>query len=1282
MDQRKYEYFICFRGDAGKGGIIADKIYQTLDGVYDLPCFFSSAPEIVRCKDYREEERKALEEIDKFVVVLTVGFTNALKNPDDEVRYELITALNNPNVKLYAVAEFDFNWANEDLTTMSTVLGKENADRLQHIDYVKYFGGQKDYYDLTEKQLIKAIGLDGVTLELKRNRNASLISYLKSIIDSRKKHSGSYLLGQINKELFPSLGEMGSNIALGDDTDHAQSLYKLASTNRTNDYLMLGDGGIGKTVLLLTTCESFLGSGIPTLYVALHEIGDTPLSEWLFSDKSEYHKPFFDSPYCVLLLDGFNEVADSNKRSVLREIELFAGKTNVQVIMTSRFNPSQFDLSFFGFDVIKLEPLSRAQVSGYLNGCNLPVPKETATLDILSYPLMLTLYTNAQAYASTHGERDTLKWRDNPSDFGSIIWNYLQSQLQKTAFDNSDCNEILTYVFALEYVLPYIGYKMTEEECFDIPLDKLRRYLADATAFYKEKWQDCLPSRLDDLCWVLTGEQEINYDVKRIFQMLVNDLNLIIQSGKKRYGFFHQHFRDCLAGIHIINLTKDAETIPEVWKKYVDSAVIKLISELVERDDLDCALGLLRGVTLDLDDYSLDNIFQVYKALNGKNFNGFDFSGLDLRSLQLRDYELSKARFDRAYIDDITFCQQGHTDSICSVAFSNDGKYFASGSFDSQIIVWNTLNGTFVTTLLGHEDGVSGLAFDGDTLYSSGKDGTLRKWDITTSACDILYTGEPIVDIRLSNSFVYFIDSLGGVFRYDMENGETQDIKLTIGLSDKTVTSISLSYDRSTVALGLIDGYIYTLSENDLGGNGTYKVAENKITALTFPPDKNGYILFAHGGNIERLNTENGQVQPVGKHGSVIHSLTFKDEKEVISTSDDKTVKLFDYEIVGKVKEFVGHTRQVYCSAVTADGKFIVTGSDDNDIIVWNGKTGLTLKKIEGFTNWINGIAYAKTVDVMMTVSGDKTVRIWQKTDYSPVMTFSNHQGWVYCVDISDDGTIAVTGDTKGELIVWNPLERRVLRSYKEHIGEIKKVSLTPDGVLCASCDNKGRLAVWNTSTLETVAEFIVKNKVDGEYRLAKIYDVKISADGKTVVFADYCGYIYKGDIASKTITNTVKAHDNGIHALAVDKGFTRLATASNDPSVKLWDLSNLSILAKKTDYESGVRAVDFAPSNNFLVSATYDGYTVLCDGTTLNEVHRELTHDGEIRSARFLNDGTVLSGGKDSYLVVYDTETKKRTHKIKPVQKMYVCGCTFRSAKFTNEPLKNGVSQNGGIMN
>ena len=99
------------------------------------------------------------------------------------------------------------------------------------------------------------------------------------------------------------------------------------------------------------------------------------------------------------------------------------------------------------------------------------------------------------------------------------------------------------------------------------------------------------------------------------------------------------------------------------------------------------------------------------------------------------------------------------------------------------------------------------------------------------------------------------------------------------------------------------------------------------------------------------------------------------------------------------------------------------------------------------------------------------------------------------------------------------------------------------------------------------------------------------------------------------------------------------------------------------------------------MVSATYDGYTVICDGNDLTELHRELTHDGEIRSARFLDENTVLSGGKDSYLVVYDMVDKKRTHKIKPVQKMYVCGCTFRACKFTNETLKNGVSQNGGIM-
>ncbi|KAK1938484.1 putative WD-repeat protein [Babesia divergens] len=76
----------------------------------------------------------------------------------------------------------------------------------------------------------------------------------------------------------------------------------------------------------------------------------------------------------------------------------------------------------------------------------------------------------------------------------------------------------------------------------------------------------------------------------------------------------------------------------------------------------------------------------------------------------------------------------GHQKLINHVAFSADGRYFASASFDKTIRIWCGITGKFLRTLRGHIGRVYRVVWSccGSLLVSASSDTTLKLWDANT----------------------------------------------------------------------------------------------------------------------------------------------------------------------------------------------------------------------------------------------------------------------------------------------------------------------------------------------------------------------------------------------------------------------------------------------------------------------------------------------------------------------------------------------------------------------
>jgi WD40 repeat protein len=86
---------------------------------------------------------------------------------------------------------------------------------------------------------------------------------------------------------------------------------------------------------------------------------------------------------------------------------------------------------------------------------------------------------------------------------------------------------------------------------------------------------------------------------------------------------------------------------------------------------------------------------------------------------------------------------EGHTDSVCSIVFSLDGKQVVSASCDHTAQLWDTATGALQQTLEGHTDIVFSIVFslDGKQVVSGCGDGIVRVWDTATGTLQQILEG-------------------------------------------------------------------------------------------------------------------------------------------------------------------------------------------------------------------------------------------------------------------------------------------------------------------------------------------------------------------------------------------------------------------------------------------------------------------------------------------------------------------------------------------------------------
>jgi WD40 repeat protein len=152
---------------------------------------------------------------------------------------------------------------------------------------------------------------------------------------------------------------------------------------------------------------------------------------------------------------------------------------------------------------------------------------------------------------------------------------------------------------------------------------------------------------------------------------------------------------------------------------------------------------------------------------------------------------------------------------------------------------------------------------------------------------------------------------------------------------------------------------------------------------------------------------------------------------------------------------------------------------------------------------------------------------------------------------------------------------------------------------------------------------------------------VAVTADGKRAVSASQDRTLKVWDLDSGRALRTLEGHSNYVSGVAVTPDGKRAVSASQDDTLKVWDLDNGRELRTLQGHSDAVYGVAVSPDGRRAVSASQDKTLKVWDLETGRELRTLEGHSDAVYGAAVSPDGRrAVSASWDKTLKVWDLET------------------------------------------
>lgn len=218
-----------------------------------------------------------------------------------------------------------------------------------------------------------------------------------------------------------------------------------------------------------------------------------------------------------------------------------------------------------------------------------------------------------------------------------------------------------------------------------------------------------------------------------------------------------------------------------------------------------------------------------------------------------------------------------------------------------------------------------------------------------------------------------------------------------------------------------------------------------------------------------------------------------------------------------------------------------------------------------------------------------------------------------------------------------------LIKSLTGHTGQINDISLSADGrlliVAAGETGLSGEATLWNTS--DWTRSGVLRGHRDA------IYAARISPDSKKVATASYDREVQVWEIATQKSVVTLTGHNDAIFGVSFSPSGGLLATASGDRTVKLWDVATGQRLDTFAQPAKEQYTVAFSPDGKHVVAGGVDCRLRVWQISEAGKeganpiLYARFAHEGPILKVAFSPDGQLLATSSEDRLIkIWETRT------------------------------------------